>query len=426
MTRSSKLNNFFKWFYPGMRVKRWVSLSLLGIVLIILGVGGVATKRYTDLSPVVIYVYMANVLLGIILIILGFKNMFVSVVTLLMPYKEGHLVDIMYQKRFLEHGPKIVVIGGGTGLSVILHGIKEYTSNITAVVTVADDGGSSGRLRQQFDIVAPGDIRNCLVALANEETMMRELFQYRFKQDTEFSGHSFGNLFITAMTQVTGDFEKAVKESSKVLSIRGRVLPSTLEKVTLVAEHKDGRVTEGEAKIPKTGSPIKKIFIRPQTASGAPDAIKAILEAELIILGPGSLYTSVIPNLLIKGIQEAVIGAQVSKIYVCNIMTQAGETDRFKASDHVRELVAQTHPKVLDACIVNVGNIPQEMLDKYSTENAVPVVADTKVIREFGYVVIEEDLVSVTDHVRHDADKLAKIVGNLLSLERRSGKKARI
>lgn len=423
MTKNSKLNNFFKWFYPGMRIKRWVSLSLLGIVLIILGVGGVATKRYTDLSPVVVYVYMANVLLGIILIILGFKNMLVSVVTLLMPYKEGHLVDIMYQKRFLEHGPKIVVIGGGTGLSVILHGIKEYTSNITAVVTVADDGGSSGRLRQQFDIVAPGDIRNCLVALANEETMMRELFQYRFKQDTEFSGHSFGNLFITAMTQVTGDFEKAVKESSKVLSIRGRVLPSTLEKVTLVAEHKDGRVTEGEAKIPQAGSPIKKIFIRPQAASGAPDAIKAIQEAELIILGPGSLYTSVIPNLLIKEIQEAVIGAQVSKIYVCNIMTQAGETDRFMASDHVRELVAQTHPKVLDACIVNVGKIPQAMLDKYFAENAVPVVADSKAIREFGYVVIEEDLVSVTDHVRHDADKLAKIVGNLLSLERRSGKK---
>jgi len=265
MIKKYNLKTFFKWFYPGMRVKRWALLSLLGIVLIMIGVFG-TTRIPSDLSLIITYVYYTNVVVGIILIILGFKNMMVSVVTLLMPHKEGHLIDIMYQKRFLEHGPKIVVIGGGTGLSVLLHGIKEYTSNITAVVTVADDGGSSGRLRQQFDIVAPGDIRNCLVALAADETMMRELFQYRFKQETEFSGHIFGNLFITAMTQVTGDFEKAIKESSKVLSIRGRVLPSTLEKVTLVAEHKDGRVTQGEAQIPKAGSPIAKIFIKPQDA----------------------------------------------------------------------------------------------------------------------------------------------------------------
>lgn len=405
-----------------MRVKRWALLSLLGIVLIMIGAFG-STKFPRDFSSVVIYVYYANVIFGIVLIILGFKNMMVSVVTLLLPHREGHLIDIMYQKRFLEHGPKIVVIGGGTGLSVLLHGIKEYTSNITAVVTVADDGGSSGRLRQQFDIVAPGDIRNCLVALANEETMMRELFQYRFKQETEFSGHSFGNLFITAMTQVTGDFEKAVKESSKVLSIRGRVLPSTLEKVTLVAEHEDGRVTEGEAQIPKTGSPIKKIYIRPREASAAPDAVKAIREAELIILGPGSLYTSIIPNLLIKEIRDAVVAADVSKIYVSNIMTQPGETDRFKASDHIKELVTHTHPRIIDAAIVNVGAIPLAMLEKYACENSIPVEADAQTIKDFGYGVIEEDLVSATDLVRHDANKLARIIANLLNLEKRAGKK---
>lgn len=401
-----------------MRVKRWAFLSFLGIVLIMIGVGGI-TRFRQDFLSIVTYVYYANVIFGIVLIILGFKNMMVSVVTLLLPHREGRLIDIMYQKRFLEHGPKIVVIGGGTGLSVLLHGIKEYTSNITAVVTVADDGGSSGRLRQQFDMVAPGDIRNCLVALANEETMMRELFQYRFEQNTEFSGHSFGNLFITAMTQVTGDFEKAVKESSKILSIRGRVLPSTVDKVVLVAEHKDGRITQGEAQIPKTGSPIKKIFIRPQDALGAPDALKAIENAELIILGPGSLYTSIIPNLLIKEIREAVIASDVSKIYVCNIMTQPGETEHFKASDHVKELVAHTHPKILDACVVNVGKIPPSMLEKYARENSVPVEADTQTIKDFGYGVIEEDLVSATDLVRHDANKLAKIIGNLLNLEKR-------
>lgn len=402
-----------------MRFKRWAFLSLLGIILIMVGVSGLI--RYSgSFASVVTYVFYANIILGISLVALGFKNMMTSVISLLVPFKQGHLVDLMYQKSRLAQGPKILAIGGGTGLSVLLQGIKHYTHNITAVVTVADDGGSSGRLRQQFDMVAPGDIRNCLVALANEETMMRELFQYRFKKDTEFSGHSFGNLFLTAMTQVTGDFEKAIKESSKVLSIRGRVLPSTLEKVVLVAEHADGRVTEGEAKIPHTDSPIKKIFIRPQDAAAAHDVIRAIEEAELIILGPGSLYTSIIPNLLIKEIREAVMASEVSKIYVCNIMTQPGETDRFKASDHIKELVEHTDPKVLDACIVNVGKIPENMLTKYASENSVPVVADSQVIKDFGYGVIEEDLVSVTDHVRHDSVKLSKIIANLLNLEKRS------
>jgi uncharacterized cofD-like protein len=422
MIRNYRLKPFLKWFYPGMRVKRWALLSLLGIVLIMMGVGGLM-KIPMDFSSVIIYVYYLNIFIGISLIVLGFKNMMVSVVTIFLPHREGRLIDIMYQKRFLEHGPKIVVIGGGTGLSVLLHGIKEYTSNITAVVTVADDGGSSGRLRQQFDILAPGDIRNCLVALANEETMMRELFQYRFSQETEFSGHSFGNLFITAMTQVTGDFEQAIRESSKVLSIRGRVLPSTLEKVTLVAEHQDGRLTEGEAQIPKTGSPIRKIFIKPQGASGAPDAIHAIQEAELIILGPGSLYTSIIPNLLIKDIHDAQLTSRVSKIYVCNIMTQRGETDGFKASDHVKELVRHTHEKVLDSCIINVGTIPAAILEKYARENSVPVAADSQAIKDFGYGVIEEDLVSATDHIRHDSNKLAKIIADLLNLEKRASRK---
>ena len=210
---------------------------------------------------------------------------------------------------------------------------------------------------------------------------------------------------------------------SKILAIRGRVLPSTLDKVVLVAEHKDGRVTEGEAQIPKAGSPVKKIFLKPENASAAPEVIKAIQEAELIILGPGSLYTSIIPNLLIKEIREAVAAATVSKIYVCNIMTQPGETDNFKASDHVRELAAHTDPAVLDACVVNIGRISQEMRDKYAKENSVLVEADVKTIRDFGYGVIEEDLVSATDHVRHDANKLARIIANLLNLERRAAQR---
>lgn len=423
MKRRYSLRASFKWLYPGMRIKRWAALSFLGIVLILIGVSGV-TRLPQDYAPAVLFVYYANAILGIILIILGFKNMMISVVSLLLPHREGRLIDIMFQKRFLEQGPRIVAIGGGTGLSTILHGIKEYTSNITAIVTVADDGGSSGRLRQQFDIVAPGDIRNCLVALANDETMMQELFQYRFKQETEFSGHSFGNLFITAMTQVTGDFEKAVRESSRILSIRGRVLPATLDKVTLVAEHKDGRTTVGEAKIPETGSPIKKIYLRPSQATGAPDAVRAIREAELIILGPGSLYTSIIPNLLLKEIRQAVVESPVTKIYVCNIMTQPGETDNFKASDHVQQLAAHTDPKVVDVCIINVGVIPEKIKEKYATERSIPVEPDAETIKKLGYGVIEEDLVSIADHVRHDANKLARIISNLLNLEKRGSARA--
>lgn len=418
MKKRFDLKTFAKWFYPGMGVKRWFSMALFGVILILTSAVGMTRCPNQDFSGVITGVYYAGLILGIILIIVAFKNMLASIVTLLLPHKEGPLIDIMFEKRFLEHGPRIVVVGGGTGLSVLLHGIKQHTSNITAVVTVADDGGSSGRLRQQFDIVAPGDIRNCLVALANEETMMRELFQYRFKQDTEFSGHSFGNLFITAMTQVTGDFEKAVRESSKVLSIRGRVLPSTLEKVILVAEHNDGRVTEGEAQIPKTDSPIKKIFIRPGEAKAAPEALKAIREAELIILGPGSLYTSIIPNLLIREIREAIVASPVSKIYVCNIMTQPGETEKFKASDHLKALIAHTHPKILDTCIVNAGRIPAAMLEKYARDNSIPVEADSSVIRDMGYNVVEEDFVSVPDYVRHDAGKLAKIIANLMDLKK--------
>ncbi|MGE5280127.1 MAG: gluconeogenesis factor YvcK family protein [Deltaproteobacteria bacterium] len=420
MTRRFSLKSLFKWMYPGMRIKRWGFLAFLGVVLIFTGATGL-TAFPKEFSEIIKAVYYGNIFIGVVLMILGFKNMMMSVVTQIMPSQHGRLIDILYQKRFLEHGPRIVVIGGGTGLSMLLHGLKEYTSNITAVVTVADDGGSSGRLRKQFDIVAPGDIRNCLVALADDEMTMRDLFQYRFDKETEFSGHSFGNLFLTALTQVTGDFEKAVKESSKILAIRGRVLPSTLEKVVLAAEHADGRTTQGEAEIPKTGSPIRKIYIRPSNAHAAPEVIKAIGEAELVILGPGSLYTSIIPNLLIQEIRQAVAAAQVSKLYVCNIMTQPGETTDFKASDHVRELVAQTDARVLDAVIVNTGRIPASLREKYARERSVLVEPDSGRIRDFGYAVIEEDLVSAQDHVRHDSTKLARIIASLLNLERRAG-----
>jgi uncharacterized cofD-like protein len=227
---------------------------------------------------------------GIIILVLGVNRMIRSFLAAVSPAsRETGLVDILYQRKQLGKGPKIVAVGGGTGLSALLSGLKEYTSNITAIVTVADDGGSSGRLRQQFDILPPGDIRNCLVALADASTLMRDLFQFRFEGGSELSGHSFGNLFITAMTRVTGDFEKALKETSKVLALRGKVVPSTLNNVVLVAQHKDGTVTEGEHLIPKSGVPVTRVSLKPDQPTATPEAVEAIKDAEIIVLGPGSL-----------------------------------------------------------------------------------------------------------------------------------------
>lgn len=352
--------------------------------------------------------------LGIVIIGMGVGNIMLSLINLFLPTRARDLVNILYQKRFLEKGPKIVTVGGGTGLSVLLHGLKEHSNNITAIVTVADDGGSSGRIREQFDILPPGDIRNCLVALADAEPLMRDLFQFRFDKDSALEGHSFGNLFITAMTKLTGDFELAVKESSKILAIRGRVIPSTLEKVRLVAEFKDGSQVEGEANIPKKNAPIKNVYLRPMGSQPTKDAIQAIQEAGVIVLGPGSLYTSVIPNLLVKGIADAIVAVKVPKIYICNVMTQSGETDGFTAFDHVKALVAHTNKNIINTCIVNVAKAPRELLGKYEKEKSFPVIADSEKIKQLGYRVIEANILSLTDLVRHDPDRLSQIIVGLL------------
>jgi uncharacterized cofD-like protein len=353
----------------------------------------------------------ASVLSGIIILILGIKRMMRSFIAAFVPSSKGtDLVDLLYYKRQLGRGPKIVAIGGGTGLAVLLSGLKEYTSNITAIVTVADDGGSSGRLRQQFDILPPGDIRNCLVALADAPILMRDLFQFRFDASSDLAGHSFGNLFITVMTRLTGDFEKAIKETSKVLALRGQVVPSTLNNITLSARHEDGSITEGEEKIPKAHRPIDKVFLKPLDAVATPEAIKAIEEAQIIVFGPGSLYTSIIPNLLIKGITDSVVASNAIKVYVCNVMTQAGETDGYAASEHVRKLIAHSNPRIINYCIVNTGEIPQGVFKRYEKQDSRPVVNDRKNIRGMGYRVIEENIVISDDVIRHNSSKLAKII----------------
>ncbi len=407
--------NFFKWLYPGIKVKRWVFASIFGVIIACIG-AVFAVYPYPFVSGFGIII----ILCGVLFIVLGMGKMIISLITLFLPQRERDIVDILYQRRFLERGPKVVAIGGGHGLSHLLLGLKEYTANLTAIVTVADSGGSSGRLRQEFNIVAPGDIRNCLVALADAPALMGELFQYRFAEGDGLKGHNFGNLFLTAMVQITkGDFKKAVEESSKVLAIRGKVIPSTVHNVHLVAEYMDGRMTKGEAKIPQSNAPIKRISITPEDAPPTDDALTAIAQADIIVMGPGSLYTSILPNLIIRGVTEAIAAASAYKIYVCNVMTQPGETDGFTASDHVRVLLEHTDPKLVDACIINDAVVSnEEALSRYHQENAYPVAADSDRIKALGVKVIAADLLSVADYVRHDSKKLTQALIKLIETQR--------
>ncbi len=409
---NNRLKDLFKWLQPGIGVKRWIGLSAFGVFLVVIGSNRLRAEEYWIIQTLDVITLIS----GLIILILGIKSMIRSFIAVFIPSsKQEELVDILYHRRQLGRGPKIVVVGGGTGLSVLLTGLKEYTSNITAIVTVADDGGSSGRLRQQFDILPPGDIRNCLVALADAPTLMRDLFQFRFdKTSSELAGHSFGNLFITVMTRLTGDFEKAIKETSKVLALRGQVIPSTLSSLTLVAVHVDGSETEGEDKIPKTHIPINKVHLRPSAPSATPEAIKAIEEAQIIVFGPGSLYTSIIPNLLIKDITNAIVASRATKIYVCNVMTQPGETDGYTVSGHIKALIAHSNSRIFNYCLVNIGEIPKEVLKRYEQQNSFPVKNDRSIVENLGYRVLEEDVIIADDVVRHDPSKLARIILGLI------------
>jgi uncharacterized cofD-like protein len=408
----SKINTLLKWFYPGIGLKRWIGLSVFGVVILVFAAGRLRSDEFLGFQVLDAVILFS----GIIILILGVKRMMKSFIASFMPSsRDSEFFDIIYHNRQLNRGPKVAVVGGGTGLSVLLTGLKQFTSNISAIVTVADDGGSSGRIREEFDMLPPGDIRNCLVALADAPALMRDLFQFRFDTNSQLSGHSFGNLFITVMTQLTGDFEKAVKETSKVLNLRGQVIPSTLDKVVLVAKHKDGSTTIGENKIPKTHRSIEKVYLDPDKPQATPDAVKAIKEAQVIVLGPGSLYTSIIPNLLIKEISEAIASSDAVKVYVCNAMTQPGETDNYSAADHIKALLAHSHPKIIDYCVVNTAEIPQSILQRYIKQGSHLVVNDRKKIEEMGYRVIEDDFGIIEDTlIRHDPAKLAKIIFGLI------------
>jgi uncharacterized cofD-like protein len=326
----------------------------------------------------------------------------------------------MLERRLLSRGPRIVVIGGGTGMPAALRGLKQYSANITAVVTVADDGGSSGRLRGEFHILPPGDIRNCLVALADTEGLMEQLFMHRFDQGEGLAGHSFGNLFILALTAVTGDFEAAVRQSSEVLAIRGQVLPATVAQVVLEADLADGRVVLGESQIGQAQAPIRRVRLIPETAAPVPAVLAAIAEADLIVLGPGSLYTSVIPNLLVPGVADAIRASRALKVYACNIMTQPGETDGYQCRDHLQALLDHAGPGVVTHCLVNTAAVPEATRQRYEDTGAVPIRAVLGNDRRLGVEVVGRSLLDPRHPGRHDPDRLAAGLLELLLARRRA------
>ena len=413
-----------RWVVPGLGIKRWLLLSLFGGVLFVNGIDRWLTDEGTqihinefvdnfvaDFFPPewLGYIFMG---LGIVLIGIGIRQFLYCILNALMPERTRGIVDSLFEMR-LTRGYKIVTIGGGTGLSTLLRGLKRYTVNITAIVTVSDDGGSSGRLQKELGILPPGDIRNCLVALADDETLVTDLFRYRFETGDGLSGHSFGNLFLAAMTAITGNFDRAVQESSRVLNIKGRVVPATLAVVRLRARLVDGTIIEGETNISKSTKPIEKIYLDPERADPLPEIITAIRDADAIVLGPGSLYTSILPNLLVDRVAREIETSHAVKIYICNVMTQPGETDSYTAAQHVRALLEQAGARICDIAIIN-DEPPKKLLELYAQERQIPVVADTDAVAKLGVRPVRARVISETNTVRHDPEKLADVVVGLI------------
>lgn len=320
----------------------------------------------------------------------------------------------MSAERVEEGLPRIVVIGGGTGLSVMLRGLKEKPLDITAIVTVADDGGSSGVLRSELQIPPPGDIRNVLIALADVEPLLSQMLQHRFSSGTGLAGHSLGNLILAAMKDITGDFVEGVKALSRVLAVRGRVLPASDHEIILKAEMQDGTIVEGESNIPKAGGTIKRVFIEPADVCPLEEAVEAIREADAILVGPGSLYTSILPNLLVPKLAETIMNSEAIKLFVCNVMTQPGETDNFTVSDHLRAIYDHVGHHIFDYVIVNNGEIPPKVQSKYAEQGAKAVQLDLEEVKRLGYHVIADRLVLYRTYLRHDAERLSHHIFQLV------------
>jgi len=419
---NAKVSKDVGWLIPGLNVKRWLFLIFFGSILIVLGflilmdirpiyqtmelIRKAALILPTEILAVVVIV------IGSAIFFKGWKNTTLSIMDMDSSRGGNSLLEKLYRRSKLNKGAKVVAIGGGTGLSMLLKGIKKYTNNITAVVTVGDDGGSSGRLREELGILPPGDIRNCIAALADDENLITELFQYRFKNGEGLEGHSFGNLFLTALCSITGNMVKAVKESSNVLNIRGVVLPATLDDMKLAAEFEDGTIVHGESNIPEAHKKIKRLFTEPECCKVLPEVLEAISHADLIILGPGSLFTSVIPNLLVSDIAEAIENSHAKKIYVCNIMTQPGETDNYSVASHVNAILNHAKGrKIIDAVLVN-DSLPENISEGYAKSGSIPVRLDMENIAPTGIEVVSQKLIEENKQglVRHSSNRVARAV----------------
>jgi len=426
---SEGLSRHLKWLYPNLKVKRWFILAVVGIFLFATGFSvmndGVALG-YAELQfREIIYQVTGSTprtavpaglfisVLGILAIVIGLKRMLYSIISAVLPDNEGRIVDVIYARHHLRRGPKIVVVGGGTGLSALLSGLKEYSCNLTAIVTVADDGGSSGKLRLEMGIQPPGDVRNCLVALADTEEIMDTLFSYRFESGA-LEGHSLGNLLLAGLTDTFGDFQKGIEKISKVFAIRGKVFPSTLEQVVLMADLEDGTQAKGETAVRDTDGKIHRVYLEPGDCHPLPEALQALEEADLIVLGPGSLYTSVLPNLLVAGLRDKIREVKAPCVYVCNVMTEKGETDGYRVSDHLQAILDHCGPGFVDAVLANKGEVTAPSLKRYVQEEAVPVITDPKEVEYLGAKYFEAHMVQEGDVVRHDSDRLAKELIRLL------------
>lgn len=422
---SGQWRRWRRWLAPGLGIKRWGLVIAAGVMTFSAGVSLLVTTRFlsefdaavfrlaamlgglTDGGVSATALGVVGIVLGTLITVLGLRGTLRSIDRVLFPTGNPTLVEALRQHRRRQRGLNIAVLGGGTGLATLLRGLKHYTSNLTAVVTVFDDGGSSGRLRRELGILPPGDIRDCLVALAEAEPLMTQLFEYRFKGGA-LDGHAFGNLFIASLTGVTGDLEQAVKETSKVLNIRGRVLPATAHDVVLVAELEDGRVIEGESRITGARGRIRRVSLRPADAPPLPEVLDALAQADLILIGPGSLYTSVIPNLLVPGVADVVRARRAPRVYICNVMTQPGETDGYAAADHVKAIDAHAGGGLLSHVIVNT-QAPQSraLLDRYAAQGSRPVAPSLRELEALGLGVVGLPLMNEDELLRHDPHRLA-------------------
>ncbi|HWE64621.1 MAG TPA: gluconeogenesis factor YvcK family protein [Chloroflexota bacterium] len=438
------------WLAPGSTIKRWLLIGVIGLLIIVLGIAYLFVDLYRKVhfsgwtTGVVSTVTLQGIprglrgalflALGVGAIWLALRRLNTVIVAVLarslygdVPRRRTVIGTVAAQNKLLR-GPRIVTIGGGTGMSLLLHGLRAYSRNITAIVTVADDGGSSGRLRRDLSMPPPGDFRQCIAALADVEPLMSELLQYRFKPGSGLEGHSFGNLLIAAMADITGSFERAVAESSRVLAVRGQILPATLEDVTLAAELRDRTTVRGESTLAHGTAPIERVFLIPNRADDAggpieanPEAMEALRDADMIIIGPGSLYTSIMPNLLVPGIAAAIYAARAPlKVFVCNVATEPGETDGYTACEFVRAVRRHVGIPLFDQVLINENRRARHP-EHWKSQVVLP--GDRATLPD-GVRLVERDVVDAGNAVRHDAHKLTQVLMDLYEAPRRTASTA--